>query len=91
LYSKQFLVEDTITTAVQKSRRHIIRIIPGPPVLTKRTPENRLELRTVVQAYTVDMERLTTAKLASEGGVNVETIPYYERHGLLRFNEYVKS
>lgn len=29
------------------------------------------------------MERLTTAKLAKEGGVNVETIRYYERHGLL--------
>jgi DNA-binding transcriptional MerR regulator len=37
------------------------------------------------------MEGLTTAKLAHEGGVNVETITYYERHGLLRFNEYVKS
>ncbi|HJT70811.1 MAG TPA: MerR family DNA-binding protein [Terriglobales bacterium] len=29
------------------------------------------------------MEGLTTAKLAKEGGVNVETIRYYERHGLL--------
>jgi MerR family transcriptional regulator, copper efflux regulator len=29
------------------------------------------------------MEGLTTAKLAREGGVNVETIRYYERHGLL--------
>src|SRR5881628_2494351 len=29
------------------------------------------------------MAGLTTAKLASEGGVNVETIRYYERHGLL--------
>jgi MerR family transcriptional regulator, copper efflux regulator len=29
------------------------------------------------------MEGLTTAKLANEGGVNVETIRYYERHGLL--------
>ena len=29
------------------------------------------------------MEGLTTAKLAHEGGVNVETIRYYERHGLL--------
>ena len=29
------------------------------------------------------MEGLTTAKLAKGGGVNVETIRYYERHGLL--------
>jgi MerR family copper efflux transcriptional regulator len=29
------------------------------------------------------MEGLTTAKLAREGAVNVETIRYYERHGLL--------
>ena len=29
------------------------------------------------------MEGLRTAQLASEGGVNVETIRYYERHGLL--------
>ena len=29
------------------------------------------------------MEGLTTAQLAREGGVNVETIRYYERHGLL--------
>jgi len=29
------------------------------------------------------MEGLTTAQLANEGGVNVETIRYYERHGLL--------
>jgi MerR family copper efflux transcriptional regulator len=29
------------------------------------------------------MEGLTTSQLASEGGVNVETIRYYERHGLL--------
>ena len=29
------------------------------------------------------MEGLTTAKLANEGGVNVETIRYYERNGLL--------
>lgn len=29
------------------------------------------------------MEGLTTAKPAREGGVNVETIRYYERHGLL--------
>lgn len=29
------------------------------------------------------MEGFTTAKLAKEGGVNVETIRYYERHGLL--------
>jgi len=42
-----------------------------------------LALRTVVQAYTVFMEGLSTAKLAKEGGVNVETIRYYERHGLL--------
>ena len=29
------------------------------------------------------MEGLTTAKLANEGRVNIETIRYYERHGLL--------
>jgi MerR family mercuric resistance operon transcriptional regulator len=29
------------------------------------------------------MVGLTTAQLAKEGGVNVETIRYYERHGLL--------
>lgn len=29
------------------------------------------------------MEGLTTARLAREVGVNVETIRYYERHGLL--------
>lgn len=29
------------------------------------------------------MEGFTTAKLAKEGGVNVETIRYYERQGLL--------
>src|SRR5260370_2214429 len=29
------------------------------------------------------MEGLTTAKRDNEGGVNVETIRYYERHGLL--------
>jgi Hg(II)-responsive transcriptional regulator len=29
------------------------------------------------------MEGLKTAQLASEGGVNIETIRYYERHGLL--------
>jgi Hg(II)-responsive transcriptional regulator len=29
------------------------------------------------------MEGLTTAKLAKKGGVNVETVRYYERHGLL--------
>ena len=29
------------------------------------------------------MEGLKTAQLAHEGGVNVETIRYYERHGLL--------
>jgi len=29
------------------------------------------------------MEGLTTAKVAREGGVNTETIRYYERHGLL--------
>ena len=29
------------------------------------------------------MEGLTTAKLAREGGVNLETIRYYERRGLL--------
>ena len=29
------------------------------------------------------MQGLNTAQLAHEGGVNVETIRYYERHGLL--------
>lgn len=29
------------------------------------------------------MEGITTAKLTNEGGVNIETIRYYERHGLL--------
>jgi len=29
------------------------------------------------------MEGLTTAEVAREGGVNIETIRYYERHGLL--------
>src|SRR5438445_9930520 len=29
------------------------------------------------------MGELRTAQLANEGGVNVETIRYYERHGLL--------
>ncbi len=29
------------------------------------------------------MPGLTTAKLAREGGVNVETVRYYEKHGLL--------
>ena len=29
------------------------------------------------------MEGLTTAEVAREGGVNTETIHYYERHGLL--------
>ena len=29
------------------------------------------------------MEGRTTAQLAREGGVNIETIRYYERHGLL--------
>lgn len=29
------------------------------------------------------MEGITTAKLAQQGGVNVETIRYYERHGVL--------
>jgi MerR family mercuric resistance operon transcriptional regulator len=28
------------------------------------------------------MEKLTTGRLASEGGVNLETIRYYERQGL---------
>jgi len=42
-----------------------------------------LELRTVVQAYNYHVEGFTTAQLAKEGGVNVETIRYYERHGLL--------
>lgn len=46
-------------------------------------PVMALELRTIVQAYTVDMEGLTTANLARQGGVNVETIRYYERRGLL--------
>lgn len=42
-----------------------------------------LEVRTMVRTYNQGMEGLTTAKLASEGGVNVETIRYYERNGLL--------
>jgi Hg(II)-responsive transcriptional regulator len=29
------------------------------------------------------MEHLTTSKLAKQGGVNIETIRYYERRGLL--------
>lgn len=29
------------------------------------------------------MERLTTSQLANRGGVNIETIRYYERRGLL--------
>src|SRR6266704_5487404 len=70
-------------TAVPTSRRHIIRIISAPPVFEKTGPEDQLELRTAVQTYTRSMEGLTTSKLAHEGGVNVETIRYYERHGLL--------
>ena len=46
-------------------------------------PIKRLALCTKVRTYTRNMEGLTTAQLASEGGVNVETIRYYERHGLL--------
>ena len=46
-------------------------------------PAWRLELRTMVQAYNYHVEVLTTTQLAKEGGVNVETIRYYERHGLL--------
>jgi len=42
-----------------------------------------LELRTVVRTYNQVMEGFTTAKLARAGSVNVETIRYYERHGLL--------
>jgi MerR family mercuric resistance operon transcriptional regulator len=42
-----------------------------------------VEFCTIVQPYNQDMEGLTTAKLAKQGGVNVETIRYYERHGLL--------
>lgn len=42
-----------------------------------------LELRTMVRAYNYHVEGLTTAQLAKEGRVNVETIRYYERHGLL--------
>jgi MerR family mercuric resistance operon transcriptional regulator len=37
----------------------------------------------MVRTYNQGMEGLTTAKVAREGGVNVETIRYYERHGLL--------
>src|SRR6266704_2598575 len=70
-------------TAVPTSRRHIIRIISAPPVFEKTGPEDQLELRTAVRTYTRIMEGLTTARLAHEGGVNVETIRYYERHGLL--------
>src|SRR6266851_4495169 len=42
-----------------------------------------LALCTMVRTYTRDMEGFTTARLANAGGVNVETIRYYERHGLL--------
>src|SRR5712664_1058732 len=37
----------------------------------------------MVRTYTQTMEGLKTAQLANEGGVNIETIRYYERHGLL--------
>src|SRR6266849_2870150 len=46
-------------------------------------PNVPLELSTPLRTYTQGMEGLTTAKLANEGGVNIETIRYYERHGLL--------
>src|SRR6266849_3325664 len=46
-------------------------------------PEKCVALRTMVRTYTQTMEGLKTAQLANEGGVNVETIRYYERHGLL--------
>src|SRR5260370_41974275 len=46
-------------------------------------PNVPLELGTPLRTYTQGMEGLTTAKLANEGGVNIETIRYYERHGLL--------
>lgn len=46
-------------------------------------PSKGLALRTIVRTYTRNMERLTSAQLANEGGVNVETIRYYERRGLL--------
>src|SRR5437870_5120255 len=42
-----------------------------------------LALRTIVRTYTQDMEGMSTAKAARLGGVNVETIRYYERHGLV--------
>ena len=48
-----------------------------------RPPALTLELRTVVRAYNYHVEGFTTAQLAREEGVNVETIRYYERHGLL--------
>src|SRR5262249_50603734 len=48
-----------------------------------RRRKDALELCTRVQAYNRDMEGLTTAKLAKAGDVNVETIRYYERNGLL--------
>ncbi|PYT28788.1 MAG: hypothetical protein DMG57_13655 [Acidobacteria bacterium] len=35
------------------------------------------------QAKTEGVGQLRTAQLADEGGVNVETIRYYERHGLI--------
>jgi DNA-binding transcriptional MerR regulator len=42
-----------------------------------------LELRTTVRTYTLDMEAIGTAEAAKRGGVGVETIRYYERHGLM--------
>jgi hypothetical protein len=42
-----------------------------------------VELRTIVRTYTQDMERISTAEAAKRGGVGVETIRYYERHGLM--------
>lgn len=42
-----------------------------------------LELRTIVRTYTRGMEGISTAEAAKRGGVGVETIRYYERHGLM--------
>jgi MerR family copper efflux transcriptional regulator len=52
----------------------------------KRPKSSAIEgvaLRTLVRTYTRNMEGLKTAQLDNEGGVNVETIRYYERRGLL--------
>jgi len=64
-----------------ESLRFALEIRPSPTLVI--FPIKRLAPCTKVRTYTRNMEGLTTAQLASEGGVNVETIRYYERHGLL--------